>query len=63
MKNITLIILYYFYIAVAIHQFIKIRNHKIFKINIVEATGNIEMNNLIKNEIKLYSGKNTHKYL
>ena len=30
-----------------------------FKINIIEAKGNSEMNNLIKNEIKLYSGKNT----
>ena len=30
-----------------------------FKINIIETTGNNEMNNLIKNEIKLYSSKNT----
>ena len=43
----------------AIHQFIKIKKSQNFKINIVEVKGDNEMNNLIKNEIKLYSGQNT----
>ena len=59
MKNITLIILVLLLYSCgysSIYKNLKLQN---FKINIIEAKGNSEMNNLIKNEIKLYSGKNT----
>ena len=59
MKNITLIILVLFLYSCGYSSIYKNQKSQNFKINIVEATGNIEMNNLIKNEIKLYSGKNT----
>ena len=59
MKKITLIILVLFLYSCgysSIYKNLKLQN---FKINIIEAKGNSEMNNLIKNEIKLYSGKDT----
>jgi len=59
MKNITLIILILFFYSCGYSSIYKNQKSQYFKINIVEATGNIEMNNLIKNEIKLYSSKNT----
>ena len=59
MKNITLIILVLFLYGCGYSSIYKNKKSQNFKINIVEATGNIEMNNLIKNEIKLYSGKDT----
>ena len=59
MKNITLIILVLFLYSCGYSSIYKNQKSQNFKINIVEAKGNIEMNNLIKNEIKLYSGKNT----
>ena len=58
MKNITLIILILFLYSCGYSSIYKNQKSQNFKINIVEATGNIEMNNLIKNEIKLYSGNN-----
>lgn len=57
MKNITLIILVLFLYSCGYSSIYKNQKSQNFKINIVEATGNIEMNNLIKNEIKLYSSK------
>jgi outer membrane lipopolysaccharide assembly protein LptE/RlpB len=59
MKNITLIILILFLYSCGYSSIYKNQKSQNFKINIVEATGNSEMNNLIKNEIKLYSGENT----
>ena len=61
MKNIKLIILILFlsncgYSSIYNNQ--KIQN---FKIKIVELKGDREMNNLIKNEIKLYSNKESVK--
>ena len=59
MKKITLIILVLFLYSCgysSIYKNLKLQN---FKINIIEAKGNSEINNLIKNEIKLYSGKDT----
>ena len=59
MKNITLIILVLFLYSCGYSSIYKNQKSQNFKINIIEATGNNEMNNLIKNEIKLYSGNNT----
>jgi outer membrane lipopolysaccharide assembly protein LptE/RlpB len=59
MKNITLIILVLFLFSCGYSSIYKNQKFQNFKINIIEAKGNSEMNNLIKNEIKLYSNKNT----
>ena len=59
MKNITLIILVLFLYSCGYSSIYKNQKSQNFKINIIEAKGNSEMNNLIKNEIKLYSSKNT----
>ena len=59
MKNITLIILVLFLYSCGYSSIYKNQTSQNFKINIIETTGNNEMNNLIKNEIKLYSSKNT----
>ena len=58
MKNITLIILVLFLYSCGYSSIYKNQKSQNFKINIVEVTGNSEMNNLIKNEIKLYSDNN-----
>jgi hypothetical protein len=42
---------------VAIHSIYKNQKSQNFQINIIEMKGDNEMNNLIKNEIKLYSIK------
>ena len=59
MKNTTLIILILFLYSCGYSSIYKNRTSQNFKINIIEKKGNSEMNNLIKNEIKLYSVKNT----
>ena len=59
MKNITLIILVLFLYSCGYSSIYKNQKLQNFKINIIEAKGNGEMNNLIKNEIKSYSDKNT----
>ena len=59
MKNITLIILVLFLYSCGYSSIYKNQKSQNFRINIIEAKGNSEMNNLIKNEIKLYSSKNT----
>ena len=59
MKNITLIILVLFLYSCGYSSIYKNQTSQNFKINIIEKKGNSEMNNLIKNEIKLYSVKNT----
>ena len=59
MKNITLIILILFLYSCGYSSIYKNQTSQNFKINIIEKKGNSEMNNLIKNEIKLYSVKNT----
>ena len=58
MKNITLIILVLFLYSCGYSSIYKNLRSQNFKINIIEAKGNSKMNNLIKNEIKLYSGNN-----
>ena len=59
MKNITLIILVLFLYSCGYSSIYKNQKLQNFEINIIEAKGNSEMNNLIKNEIKLYSGQST----
>ena len=59
MKNITLIILVLFLYSCGYSSIYKKETSQNFKINIIKANGNKEMNNLIKNEIKLYSNKNS----
>ena len=59
MKNIALIVLVLFLYSCGYSSIYKNQKSQNFKINIIEAKGNSEMNNLIKNEIKLYSGENT----
>ena len=59
MKNTTLIILILFLYSCGYSSIYKNQTSQNFKINIIEKKGNSEMNNLIKNEIKLYSVKNT----
>lgn len=59
MKNITLIILVLFLYSCGYSSIYKKETSQNFKINIIKANGNKEMNNLIKNEIKLYSDEDT----
>ena len=59
MKNTTLIILILFLYSCGYSSIYKNQTSQNFKINIIEKKGNSEMNTLIKNEIKLYSVKNT----
>ena len=59
MKNITSIILILFLYSCGYSSIYKNQKLQNFKINIIETKGNSEMNNLIKNEIKLYSNENT----
>ena len=59
MKNITSIILILFLYSCGYSSIYKNQKFQNFKINIIETKGNSEMNNLIKNEIKLYSNENT----
>ena len=59
MKNITLIILVLFLYSCGYSSIYKNQKSQNFKINIIETKGNSEMNNLIKNEINLYSNKNS----
>jgi len=59
MKNITLIILVLFLYNCGYSSIYKSQELQNYKFEIIKLDGDNEMNNLIKNEIKLYSGKNT----
>jgi outer membrane lipopolysaccharide assembly protein LptE/RlpB len=59
MKNITLIILVLFLYNCGYSSIYKNQKIQNFKIKIVELKGDREMNNLIKNEIRLYSNKDS----
>ena len=59
MKNITLIILVFFLYNCGYSSIYKNQKIQNFKIKIVELKGDREMNNLIKNEIRLYSNKDS----
>tara|TARA_Y100000389_G_C17087406_1_gene329605 strand:- start:86 stop:544 length:459 start_codon:yes stop_codon:yes gene_type:complete len=59
MKNITLTIIVLFLYSCGYSSIYKNLNTQNFKINILETKGDNEMNNLIKNEINLYSSKDS----
>ena len=57
MKKITLIILVLFVYNCGYSSVYKNQKTQEFRVNIVEINGDIDMNNLIKNEINLYTNK------
>ena len=59
MKKITLIFLLLFLTSCGYSSMYKNQKSLDFKINILSEAGNNEMNNLIKNEIRLYSSKDS----
>jgi outer membrane lipopolysaccharide assembly protein LptE/RlpB len=61
MKNLTLIILVLFLYNCGYTSIYKNQRIQSFNINIIETKGDREMNNLIKNEIRLYSNKDSAK--
>ena len=58
MKNIKLIILILFLSNCGYSSIYNNQKTQNYKINVVEKNGDKEMNNLIENEITLYSNKN-----
>ena len=59
MRNITLILLLLFLSSCGYSSIYKNQKSLDFQLNIVETKGDYEMNNLIENEIKLYSNKDS----
>ena len=57
MKNLTLIFLLLFLSGCGYSSIYKNQQLQDFQLNIITTEGDYEMNNLIKNEIKLYSNK------
>ena len=63
MKNIILIFFLLFLYSCGYTSVYKNQKSQDFQINIIEMTGDIEINNLIKNELKFYSNRNSkNKY-
>ncbi len=63
MKNIILISFLLFIYSCGYTSVYKDQKSKDFQINIIDVKGNSEINNLIKNELKLYSNRNSeNKY-
>ena len=63
MKNIILILFLLFLYSCGYTSVYKNQKSQDFQINIIEMTGDIEINNLIKNELKFYSNRNSkNKY-
>ena len=60
MKNITLIFFLLFLYSCGYTSVYKNQKSQDFQINIIEMTGDIEINNLIKNELKFYSNRNSN---
>ena len=60
MKNIILIFFLLFLYSCGYTSIYKNQKSKDFQINIIEMTGDIEINNLIKNELKFYSNRNSN---
>ena len=61
MKNIILISFLLFIYSCGYTSVYKNQNSNNFQINIVEMQGDSEINNMIKNELKFYSNKNSGK--
>ena len=60
MKNIILIFFLLFLYSCGYTSIYKNQKSKDFQINIIEMTGDIEINNLIKNELKFNSNRNSN---
>jgi len=60
MKNIILIFFLLFVYSCGYTSVYKNQKSKDFQINIIEMTGDNEINNLIKNELKFYSNRNSN---
>ena len=60
MKNITLIFFLLFLYSCGYTSVYKNQKSQDFQINIIEMTGDIEINNLIKNELKFYSNRSSN---
>ena len=60
MKNIILIFFLLFVYSCGYTSIYKNQKSKDFQINIIEMTGDNEINNLIKNELKFYSNRNSN---
>jgi outer membrane lipopolysaccharide assembly protein LptE/RlpB len=61
MKNITLVIIIMFLFGCGYSSIYKNQKSLDFQIEVVDMRGDDEMNNLIKNQIKLYSNKDSKK--
>ena len=61
MKNIILISFLLFIYSCGYTSVYKNQNSNDFQINIVEMQGDSDINNMIKNELKFYSNKNSEK--
>ena len=61
MKNIILIFFLLFFNNCGYTSVYKSQKTQDLKINIIEMTGDNEINNLIKNELKFYSNRNSNK--
>ena len=59
MRNLTLIILLLFLSGCGYSSIYKNQQSRDFQLNIIGTEGDYEMNNLISNEIKLYSNKDS----
>ena len=60
MKNIILILFLFFLNNCGYTSVYKNQKSQDFQISIIEMTGNNEINNLIKNDLKFYSNKNSN---
>ena len=61
MKNIILICFVFFLSSCGYSSIYKNQKSQDFQINVIEMTGDNEFNNLLKNELKLYSNRNSNK--
>ena len=61
MKNIILICFVFFLGSCGYSSIYKNQKSQDFQINVIEMTGDNEFNNLLKNELKLYSNRNSNE--
>jgi len=61
MKNIILICFVFFLSNCGYSSIYKNQKSQDFQINVIEMTGDNEFNNLLKNELKLYSNRNSNE--
>jgi hypothetical protein len=63
MKNIAVITFLLFLSHCGYSSIYKNQQTQNFQLNVIETKGDYEMNNLITNEIKLYSNKEAKKFI